>query len=195
VSTPGAGVARAHVAVGAHPGFPCDPVASALTVTVVPHARRTTPLAEWTPAPLPDDGAVATVAERLRAARLIGQEVFVVRPTYHSVRVWLSLSGTAPAEATRQAVADTLRRHLDPLEGGSEGTGWPFGGPVRPSELLGVVQDVLGPETSVTEVAVSLDGGPSSNCGDVAIPDGHLVWLAGVTVYAAATLPSGGGLR
>ena len=195
VSTPGVGVARAWVTVGAHPHFPCDPVATALTVTVVPAARRATPSADWTPTPRPDDGLVATVTGRLRAARLIGQEVFVARPAYHAVQVSLSLAGAAPSENTREAVADALRRHLDPLEGGNEGKGWPFGGPVRPSELLGVVQDVVGPETEVTRVAVSLNGGPPADCGDTAIPAGHLVWLAGVTIDAAASLPGGGGLR
>lgn len=194
-TTPGAGIRRAYLEVGRHPGFPCDHVPSALSVTVVPYANRETESSAWTHAPQPDEGVLETVRGRLRAGRLIGQEIFVVRPIYHAVHVHLSVSGSQLTDPLRRAVVDKLTRHLDALDGGSEGKGWPFGGPVRPSELMGITQDLLGPEISVTDVAVSLDGGPSSNCGDVVVPEGHLVWLSGVSFTASATLPTGGGLR
>jgi hypothetical protein len=194
-STPGLGLERAHVSPGFHPGFPCQPVPGALTVTIVPHVDRTAEPDAWTAAPQPDRGALATTRERLERARLLGQEIFVLGPVYRRVTVDVAISATAQGGDARQRVVDALRRHLDALVGGSEHDGWPFGGPVRPSALAGVVQDELGPEATVTTLAAALDGGPASDCADLAIGPRELVWLGGVTIAWVSALPTGGGLR
>jgi hypothetical protein len=94
-----------------------------------------------------------------------------------------------------QCIVDALRRYLDPLAGGSERDGWPFGGPVRPSALAGVVQKTIGPEATVTRLSVALDDGPPSDCSDLAIGPRELVWLGEATITWVAALPAGGGLR
>jgi hypothetical protein len=45
-----------------------------------------------------------------------------------------------------EAALDALYRYLSPLTGGSDGTGWPWGRPVQPGEVFGVLQSVPGVE-------------------------------------------------
>lgn len=195
VSTPGLGLPRAEPSAGFHPGFPCVATPGALSVTILPHADRDSDPAAWTAAPQPDAGAVAAVLARLSGARLLGQEVFVLAPHYRAVTVDVTVSALAAGGDERAAAVGALRRHLDALAGGGEGEGWPFGAPVRPSELAGVVQDALGPEATVTHLSVALDGGADSDCSDLAIGPRELVYLAAANVTVLAAAPTGGGLR
>jgi hypothetical protein len=195
VATPGVGLARAHVSLGFHPGFPCVAVAGAMTVTVVPHADRDQPSSGWTPAPLPDAGVLAAVRAHLEAGRLLGQEIFVRPPDYRRVTVWVTVSLTARSETIEGRVVDALRRFLDPLEGGSARAGWPFGGVVRPSALVGVVRTALGPEATVTALSVALDDGPPTDCDDLTLGPRELVWLAAAHITWVPSVPTGGGLQ
>ena len=194
-TTPGIGLRRAHVSPGFHPAFPCDVLPGALAVTIVPHADRSDDSRRWTGAPRPDAGAIATTREQLERARLLGQEISVLAPVYRRVTVDLAVSATARADDARAHIVDALRRYLDALVGGSEGEGWPFGGPVRPSALAGVVQRTIGPEATVTRLAAALDGGPPSDCADLAIGPRELVWLGDATIEWVMASPTGGGLR
>jgi hypothetical protein len=183
------------VTPGLHPAFPCDPIQGALAVTVVPHADRTAEPAGWTATPHPDDGALAAARERLQDARLLGQELFVLTPVYRRVDVEVEVSATDAAGDAPERIEAALATYLDALAGGSEEDGWPFGAPVRPSALIGVVQETLGPEATVTRVAAALDGGPATECGDLEIGERELVRLGAVTVRVVTAAPIGGGLR
>jgi predicted phage baseplate assembly protein len=194
-STPGVAITRAHVTPGLHPCFPCDAVQGALAVTVVPFADRTAEPAAWTVAPQPDAGAVEAVRQRLEGARLLGQEVFVLAPAYRRVTVDVTVSAPADAGDAGERIVAALRSYLDPLVGGSEHEGWPFGGPVRPSALTGVVQEEAGPEATVTRLTVALDDAAPSDCGDLAIGERELVHLGSATVRWVAVAPPGGGLQ
>ena len=195
VETPGLGLARADASPEYDPAFPCGPVPGALAVTIVPHADRRGDSHDWTATPQPDRGAIATTAARLDRARLLGQQIFVLPPVYRAVSVEVSVSTSAQVDDAESRITETLRRHLDPLVGGSEGDGWAFGGAVRPSALPGVVQKTLGPEAEVTRLAVALDDHPWSDCSDAEIGPRELVWLKSVKVSWVAALPTGGGLR
>jgi predicted phage baseplate assembly protein len=195
LATPGVGLERAHATLGLHPDFPCADVPTGLSVTAVPHAARDAVSTQWTKAPLPDDGALAAARAQLGAARLIGQEVFVLPPTYRAVRVWVTVSQTSRSEAIKARIADALLRHLDPLVGGPAGSGWPFGGAVRPSALVGVVRSVLGPEGEATALSVALDDEPATDCADLVIGSRELIWLADVQVTWITAVPAGGGLQ
>ena len=194
-STPGVAISRAHVTPGLHPCFPCDPVQGAIAVTVVPYADRTAEPAAWTAAPQPDAGAVEAVRQRLEGARLLSQEVFVLAPAYRRVTVDVSVSALSDEGDAGERIVAALRTYLDPLVGGSEGEGWPFGGPVRPSALTGVVQDTAGVEATVTRLTVALDDGASSDCAELAIGERELVYLGTATVSWVAVAPPGGGLQ
>lgn len=183
--TPGVDIARAHVAVGLHPATPCDPVAGAITVVIVPGvAGDRSGGRPDVPAPDPDPGAIAAVTSMLAAARLIGTEVFVRGPRYRPVRLAVTPGSAVAAPAgLQQRLLDGLRRYLDPLAGGPDEQGWPFGEPLRPSELLGVAQGVAGRAAVITAVSIGLDGAPpSQDCQDVAIGPHDLVVLTGLTL-------------
>jgi hypothetical protein len=173
-------VARAHATVGDHPGFPCTPVPGAVSVYVVPAAPRGD--ADWdrpgfVPAPRPDPGLVSQVRAALSAARLLGEELFVRAPCYRAAQLQVGITG-APrdAAAVRVRVQGALRRYLDPLTGGDQKAGWPFGAPLRPSALLRVAQNAAGQDGDVSRVAISLDKGSSwENCHDVTVRPHELV--------------------
>jgi hypothetical protein len=167
-STPGVAVARAYVGVGEHPGYPCDTVPGAVTVRVLPAAGTQ-----------PDPGLLDAVRAHLERARLVGTELFVCRPRYRRTRLRVDLTGRAGAETLRAA----LRRYLDPLVGGDDGDGWPFGGPLRPSALLRVAQDAAGDTADVSAVAIGLDGAePAESCADVPLRPGELPALDTVDI-------------
>lgn len=195
LATPGVGLQRAHASLGLHPGFPCVPVPSALSVTVVPYAARGPVPTTWTRAPQPDTGALAATRAYLEARRLVGQEIFVLPTTYRRVSVVLTVSQTSRSRTLEASVRDALLRFLDPLEGGSDRRGWPFGGVVRPSALVGVVRGALGPEASVTDLSAALDDGTPTNCADLVIGTRELVWLADLQINWVGGVPTGGGLR
>lgn len=47
-------------------------------------------------------------------------------------------------DRVRAAALDALFRHIDPLRGGTDGTGWQFGRPVQYGEVFAVLQAVPG---------------------------------------------------
>ncbi|GAB3451456.1 baseplate J/gp47 family protein [Actinophytocola sediminis] len=176
VTTPGVAVGRAYASVGEHPGFPCARVPGAVTVHIVPSVTRDVDRPDFVQAPRPDPGMVCEVADRLECARLLTAEVFVRPPAYRAVRLRVDLAGD-PADRARVStvVGAALRGYLDPLVGGDEGTGWPFGAPLRPSALLRAAQLALGDLAAVAAVAIALDGtAPAETCGDVPLGTGEL---------------------
>jgi hypothetical protein len=195
LATPGVGLQRAHASLGLHPDFPCVEVPTALSVTVVPSAAREAAPAGWTRAPRPDAGALAAAQAQLAGGRLVGQEVFVLPPAYRRVTVWATVSQTARGQTVEARVTEALLRYLDPLEGGSDGRGWPFGAAVRPSALIGVVRTALGPESEVVSLAVALDDEAPTDCADLPIGARELVWLAAVHLSWVTAVPAGGGLQ
>jgi predicted phage baseplate assembly protein len=201
-TTPGVAIARAHAAVGLHPGHPCRVVPGAVTVFVVPEVPREDEDPElresaFVAAPVPDPGALAAVQARLDAARLVTTEVFVAAPRYRpvSLRVEVEADPLDPAALERR-LEEHLRRFLDPLTGGDGGDGWPFGEPLRPSALLREAQEALGRAGEVSRIALGLDGEePSEDCKDVAIGEHELVVLSELRLDLRRAAPTRGGLR
>jgi hypothetical protein len=126
---------------------------------------------------------------------LVGQEVFVLAPVYRRVTVQVTVTRSALSTSLEDRIRAALRRHLDPLRGGPDGTGWPFGAPVRPSALIGIVSAELGPESVVSGLAVALDDDPPSSCDELAIGERELVAFGRVDVTWVTAMPTGGGLR
>lgn len=190
-TTPGVAVGRSYVGVGEHPGYPCTPVPGAVTVRVLPAVRREPEqfeAVEFAAALRPDPGLLHEVTEHLAKARLVGTEIFVCPPRYRRAGLRVTVGGPlADPASARTAVRAALRRYLDPLLGGDDGQGWPFGGPVRPSALLRVAQEALGDAVEVTRVAIGLDGAPpDEDCDDVALRPGELVALEQTVLMGAS---------
>ncbi|MEE1840079.1 MULTISPECIES: putative baseplate assembly protein [unclassified Streptomyces] len=94
---------------------------------------------------IPSDSVLSTVTARLDERRLVGTRLVVEPPAYQGVTVVARLM-TAGGDVDRvraEAVA-ALFRHIDPLRGGTDGTGWPFGRPVQYGEIFAVLQGVPG---------------------------------------------------
>lgn len=201
-STPGVAVRRAHAAIGRHPQQPCIAVPGAVTVFIVPDVPREELDPEliepaFVAAPRPDAGMLAAVQVRLERARLVGTELFVSAPAYRAIRLQALVEGDIHAAAAlRETVQQHMQRYLDPLQGGDDGGGWPFGEPVRVSVMLREVQRVVGRQARVASVAIGIDGNtPSESCRAVEIGADELVWLQDLTLRMTSAAAIEGGLR
>ncbi|MFJ2948355.1 putative baseplate assembly protein [Streptomyces sp. NPDC087226] len=94
---------------------------------------------------IPSDQVLAAITASLDERRLIGTRLVVEPPVYQGVTVVARLSA-APGDTdrVRAAALDALYAHLNPLAGGPDGTGWPFGRPVQYGEIFGVLQRATG---------------------------------------------------
>ncbi|MFI0717842.1 putative baseplate assembly protein [Streptomyces sp. NPDC021224] len=95
---------------------------------------------------IPSDQVLGAITEALDERRLIGTNVAVEPPAYQGVTVVARLT-TAPGadpDTVREAALDALYHYLNPLTGGPDGTGWPFGRPVQYGEIFGVLQRATG---------------------------------------------------
>jgi predicted phage baseplate assembly protein len=82
--------------------------------------------------------------------RLLGIQVQLQAPDYVGVAVQAEVGVDAAYRnpQAQQALVDTLQtqlyRFLNPITGGPEGTGWPFGTPVYKSDLIALFQQTPG---------------------------------------------------
>ena len=88
--------------------------------------------------PIPSDVLLQRVHNALDTRRLLATHVHVVAPRYVPIIVKLSVvtKGVRSTEQFRQGLATAVRRFLDPVQGGTTGTGWPAGHALYVSELL-----------------------------------------------------------
>ncbi|MFJ4573697.1 putative baseplate assembly protein [Streptomyces sp. NPDC088846] len=94
---------------------------------------------------IPPDSVLSAVAARLDERRLVGTRLVVEPPVYQGVTVVARLvAAGVDADRVRTEALAALFRHIDPLRGGAEGTGWPFGRPVQYGEVFAVLQGVRG---------------------------------------------------
>lgn len=173
-NAPGIGPHRAHVVTGHDPAFPCLHIADSLTVFVVPRTGSDTP------APRTDDGALQVIRARLDEARMLTTRVFVRRPRFRPVGLVITIiSATGEPASFAEQLRPVMSDFLHPSIGGATGTGWPFGGPLRPSELLRVADAALGAGPRVERVAVRLSdvADAQEDCTELVIGPADLVRL------------------
>jgi len=94
----------------------------------------------------PSTELLEAVKSVLEPARLLTQRVHVVKPRYLTVgaRVTLVVRHGARRETVQANAIDALQRFFDPLEGGPDGGGWPFGRNVYVSEVYQLLAGVRG---------------------------------------------------
>jgi hypothetical protein len=100
-----------------------------------------------------DDFAIAAplmrrITEHLDAHRLVGTAVEVGTPYFQGVSV-VALVHTGPgrpAALVRQRAIDALTRHINPLTGGPDGTGWPFDADINAAAVTQLLESVEGIE-------------------------------------------------
>jgi predicted phage baseplate assembly protein len=127
--------------------FPAETTADAghVTVCIVPAAAYDESRLRFEDL-LPSEVTLQAIAERLEDCRIIGSTVHVEPPTYQGITVVARLRATPRADVDRvhAAAVDALHRHFDPLVGGPDGKGWPWGRPVQAGDAFGVLQATAG---------------------------------------------------
>jgi predicted phage baseplate assembly protein len=97
---------------------------------------------------VPGDDLLGRITRHLDERRLIGTRLAVGPPYYQGVTVVATVHAFrgVDTDRVRRQAHDTLYRHIDPLTGGTDGRGWPFGRPVQSGEIFAVLQRVPGVE-------------------------------------------------
>lgn len=117
----------------------------------------------------PPPELLESVREYLDERRILGTQLVVDGPAYVGVSVEASIlvQRHRNGDEVRANVAARIREYLDPLLGGPDGTGWPFGRDLYLSEMQSVVQSVAGVEYAqdVTLYQVDIQTGQSRAAG------------------------------
>ena len=122
-----------------------DVNAGSLRVLVVPAAPQVEGRIEFGEL-VPDEETLRRIAERLDEVRLIGTRVAVEPPSYRGVTVVARIVARPKADVDRirtESLA-ALYEYLNPISGGPDGEGWPFGRTVQAGEVFGLLQRIRG---------------------------------------------------
>lgn len=138
LTVPGSKISRARAWAGLDPHYPCLQAPGTVTVVIVPSLP--------TGAPQPTAALLDLVFRYLNRRRILGTRLVVVGPEYLEVTVQAEVRTQRGADGARvQAqIISSLNAFLDPLTGGPNGRGWPFGRDVYRSEILQVIDNVPG---------------------------------------------------
>lgn len=152
LSTPGLRVARAKAIPDYNPEYPCIDSPGSITVVIVPYTRGEEII------PVPGKGFIQTVSSFLDTRRLITTYLHVISPEYVKISVMCKVSITKKSSSTEvvKRIKDALKKFLDPLTGGTDGKGWPFGRAVYPSEIYQIINNVEGFDYA-TDVSLSAE--------------------------------------
>lgn len=97
---------------------------------------------------IPSEETLQKITDRLEESRVIGTRAIVEPPVYRGVTVVAKLRARGRQNPNRlqEEAVRALYRYFDPIVGGPEGTGWPFGRPVNVGEVYSVLQGLRGTE-------------------------------------------------
>ncbi|MFD7710049.1 baseplate J/gp47 family protein, partial [Streptomyces sp. NPDC059786] len=169
---PGASVARAQGVAGLHPDFAGVPIPGVVGVLVVP------PGDDSGEPPVPTAATLRAVTEYLsREVAPAGVTVVAAPAPYRRVAVeaWVTLDPDLDRATVLTGAGDAVRTYLDPLTGGENGAGWPFGGALRHTAL---VRRLLAADgvLAVSRLSLLVDGVRQPACADHTIPPHTLLW-------------------
>lgn len=180
ISTPAVRLRRAKALPLHHPRFTGAPIPGTVTVVIVPDGDA--------PNPTPNEATRRIVCQHLEKHRLLTTEVFVIAPRYRLVRIEtdIAVSPSADLAEVKHGVEDALTRWFHPLDGGNDGTGWPFGGEIFYSTVLRVLLGVPGVERiRNNQLVIWLDDERQPFCRDVPIGTGELLYTVGHDIRVA----------
>jgi predicted phage baseplate assembly protein len=97
---------------------------------------------------LPSDETLARVAGRLDECRVVGTRILVEPPAYRGITIVARVRARPRVNPTRRQdeAVRAIYAYFNPISGGPEGTGWPFGRPVQVGEVYAVLQGLRGTE-------------------------------------------------
>ncbi len=97
---------------------------------------------------VPSEETLARVAARLDETRVVGTRVIVEPPVYRGITIVARLRPRPRVTPSRlqEAALEAIYDYFNPITGGPEGGGWPFGRPVQVGEVYAVLQRIRGTE-------------------------------------------------
>ena len=179
MNTPGLRVARAKAIPQYHPCQESE-VPGIVTVIVVPHTQQANPK--------PSTSFLKSVYRHMDTHRLLTTELFVIPPKYVEVSVAATVFIKPKSEPIRvkKDVEEELKDFLDPVKGGVDKMGWPFGRPVYRSEIYEIIDGVDGVDY-VTSLLLKREG--EDQPGDILISPRSLVFHS--TDFSKITIEKG----
>ena len=97
---------------------------------------------------VPNEDTLQKITDRLEESRVIGTRAIIEPPVYRGITVVAKLKArnrVNPNRLQEEALA-ALYEYFNPITGGPDGTGWPFGRPVNVGEVYSVLQGIRGTE-------------------------------------------------
>jgi predicted phage baseplate assembly protein len=122
-----------------------DVDAGAVRVLVVPAAAQVAGKIDFAEL-VPGQETLERITDRLDEVRLIGTRVLVSPPKYRGVTVVARIIARPRLDKARVRAdaLEALYKHLNPISGGPDGKGWPFGRPVQAGDVYALLQRVRG---------------------------------------------------
>jgi hypothetical protein len=131
--------------------------------------------------PEPSESQLKAVCAHLNNKRLITTELYVTGPRYVDISelsVQLKVKQSADLQQVSTYASERLLSFFNPLIGGNEGKGWPFGEDIYFSEIYSMLQQIEGVKR-VFSLALKLAGTSTVACTDyIAVDAGHLLSLS-----------------
>ncbi|MEO6158333.1 MAG: putative baseplate assembly protein, partial [Ilumatobacteraceae bacterium] len=95
---------------------------------------------------VPSEETLERVRVALEGARLVGTRIIIEPPSYQGVTVVAQMKAKPKASAARVRAdaAEVLHRYFNPLSGGPDGSGWPWGRPIQSDEAYAALQKIDG---------------------------------------------------
>jgi predicted phage baseplate assembly protein len=95
---------------------------------------------------VPTEELLARIADYLDRVRVVGTRLVIEPPTYQGVTVVAQLRAHPKASIARirEDAMARLESYFNPLVGGPNGDGWPWGRPVQAGEAFAVLQGLPG---------------------------------------------------
>ena len=129
------------------------------------------------PTPQPSEAQLRAVCAWLEPKRLITTELHVIGPRYSRVKVLrarLTVRERHDLAAVTESVYGALLRFLDPIAGGADGKGWPFGEDIYHGDLYDRMLGVEGVRR-VSGLSLEIEGEEGTGPDDITrLPEGHL---------------------
>ena len=154
LKTPGLRISRAKAILNYHPDYPCVAFPGAVSVVVVPYRRKGTE-------PAIGQELLKTVLNHLDRHRLVTADVHVIKPEYIkiSIKCKVRLTKKSNQDMVSKRIMTKLADFLNPITGGSEGKGWPFGRPVYPSEIYQEIKNDVEGIDFISNVLIASSSG------------------------------------
>jgi predicted phage baseplate assembly protein len=121
--------------------------AGSVRVLVVPSAVATQGRLRFDQLVLAED-TLQRITDRLEESRVIGTRAIVEPPVYRGITVVARLRPRPRANPARlqEEALQALYEYFNPITGGPDGTGWPFGRSINIGEVYSVLQALRGTE-------------------------------------------------